>query len=307
VDAGGTPAAGHRLSGGRQRSGGEESREVFMPGPFGLLGAPTLLLLVAAAVVIVLAARGGRGGAGRPGAAEALEILDRRLVAGQIDPADHQRRRDLLAAAGNRPTGVRRTGLLIGLLLLVLVLALPTVGFVGGFWAQPAWRHGPSGYAAVAVRCPAPANLPGRVVGITLFDMVGRPSLGGPGGQMPGGSMAGPGGTPMMGIAPAVTSVPAGQVTLVATDGGLMTHELLVLPLAGSARAGSRPVGADGTVEETGRLGEVSNSCAAGSGGGLRPGTAGWTTLTLPAGRYELLCNLPGHYAAGMYAELTVS
>jgi hypothetical protein len=26
-----------------------------------------------------------------------------------------------------------------------------------------------------------------------------------------------------------------------------------------------------------------------------------------PAGRYELVCNLPGHYAAGMYAEITVS
>lgn len=37
------------------------------------------------------------------------------------------------------------------------------------------------------------------------------------------------------------------------------------------------------------------------------PRTAGWTTLDLPAGRYELICNLPGHYAAGMYTELTVS
>lgn len=283
---------------------------MYVPGPFGLLGPPTLLLLIAAAVVIVLAARGGRGGAGRRGAVDALELLDRRLVAGQIDPADYRRRRDLLAAVGDRPTGARRAGLLIGLLLL-LVLALPTLPFVGGFWAQPALPSGPSGYAAVAVRCPAPANLPGRVVGVTLFDMSGRAQAGEPGnpvppappGMAPLGQMMGP----MMGIAPAVTSVPAGQVTLVATNGGWMIHELLVLPLTGSARAGSRQVGTDGTVDETGRLGEVSNSCAAGSGGGLRPGTAGWTTLTLPAGRYELLCNLPGHYAAGMYAELTVS
>jgi len=27
----------------------------------------------------------------------------------------------------------------------------------------------------------------------------------------------------------------------------------------------------------------------------------------LAAGRYELLCNLPGHYAAGMYTELDVT
>ena len=29
-------------------------------------------------------------------------------------------------------------------------------------------------------------------------------------------------------------------------------------------------------------------------------------TLTLAPGRYELICNLPGHYAAGMFTELTV-
>jgi uncharacterized cupredoxin-like copper-binding protein len=30
-------------------------------------------------------------------------------------------------------------------------------------------------------------------------------------------------------------------------------------------------------------------------------------TLTLGPGSYELVCNLPGHYAAGMHAELDVS
>ncbi|MGV8964931.1 MAG: sulfocyanin-like copper-binding protein [Cellulomonas sp.] len=29
--------------------------------------------------------------------------------------------------------------------------------------------------------------------------------------------------------------------------------------------------------------------------------------MTLAPGHYELICNLPGHYAAGMYTELTVS
>ncbi|WP_253033861.1 sulfocyanin-like copper-binding protein [Arthrobacter sp. H16F315] len=27
----------------------------------------------------------------------------------------------------------------------------------------------------------------------------------------------------------------------------------------------------------------------------------------MPPGRYELVCNLPGHYAAGMYSQLKVS
>ena len=55
------------------------------------------------------------------------------------------------------------------------------------------------------------------------------------------------------------------------------------------------------------RTHEVSASCGADAGEGITSGSAGWTTLTLPPGRYELVCNLPNHYAAGMYQELTVT
>lgn len=34
---------------------------------------------------------------------------------------------------------------------------------------------------------------------------------------------------------------------------------------------------------------------------------SGWVTVTLPPGRYELICNLPGHCAEGMYTQLTVT
>jgi len=34
------------------------------------------------------------------------------------------------------------------------------------------------------------------------------------------------------------------------------------------------------------------------------PGTTGWVTLHLAPGRCELICNLPGHYARGMFTEL---
>jgi uncharacterized cupredoxin-like copper-binding protein len=47
-------------------------------------------------------------------------------------------------------------------------------------------------------------------------------------------------------------------------------------------------------------LGEASNTCSADDGDGILPGGKGWTTLQLAPGRYELLCNLPGHYASGM-------
>lgn len=100
-------------------------------------------------------------------------------------------------------------------------------------------------------------------------------------------------------------TVPAGQVSLRVSDAGVMDHELVVLPLADGAKVGTRTISAKGTVDETGSLGEVSNNN--GPGEGLRPGGTGWTTLHLKPGRYELVCNLPGHYAAGMFAELDVT
>ena len=104
----------------------------------------------------------------------------------------------------------------------------------------------------------------------------------------------------------APSRVLAGLVSLVAVNSGSRTHELLVLPLSAGATVGARTVRTDGTVPELGSLGEASRTCGAGSGDGISAGSAGWVTLILAPGRYELLCNLPGHYAAGMYRELDV-
>jgi uncharacterized cupredoxin-like copper-binding protein len=108
----------------------------------------------------------------------------------------------------------------------------------------------------------------------------------------------------MLRAAPRV--VPAGQVTFVAANAGSRIHELVVLPLGPHAAVGRRTVGSDRAVDESASLGEASRSCGAGEGHGLRPGTLGWTTIGLTPGRYELVCNRPGHYAHGMYAELVV-
>ena len=51
----------------------------------------------------------------------------------------------------------------------------------------------------------------------------------------------------------------------------------------------------------------MSNSCAAGAADGITAGAAGWNTVTLPPGNYELVCNVENHYANGMYQELVVS
>ena len=138
--------------------------------------------------------------------------------------------------------------------------------------------------------CTPPANLPGSTVNVALFDM----------GMMMGGASR-------MGLSAFPSSVPQGKVNLFVTNMGMRTHELVVLPLANGQSVGTRIVGSNGRVDETGSLGEASNNCGSGSGEGILAGSRGWVTLDLAPGRYELLCNLPNHYAAGMYQELIVA
>ena len=152
-----------------------------------------------------------------------------------------------------------------------------------------------SGYHYSSVSCAAPPSLAGHTVAVTLADMGMTPMMGG---------SAPRGGRMMLSGVPA--QVPAGRVSLVASNRGWRDHELVILPLAAGARAGQLGIGAAGKVSEGTSVGEASKSCGDGAGEGIRAGTAGWTTVTLPAGRYELLCNLPDHYASGMYQEMDV-
>ncbi len=141
-----------------------------------------------------------------------------------------------------------------------------------------------------ASACTIPA-LPGSVVNVTLSDM----------GSMVGGGMMGG----MMRVVDQPAVVPSGEVSFRVVNVGSLTHELVVLPLPPGG-AGSRPIGTDGKVDETGGLGEASKTCGTGAGDGIASGAAGWVTLHLLPGRYELVCNLPGHYARGMYTEVDV-
>ncbi len=148
---------------------------------------------------------------------------------------------------------------------------------------------------AWAGRCAVPA-LAGQTVTVVAADMGGPWMMGG-GSPMRGGMI----------LQASPQRVPAGVVSFALLNQGSLTHELVLLPLGKAAAVGSRAVGSDGRVGEGASLGEASNDCGAGSGEGVRPGGAGWFTVTLAPGRYELLCNLPGHYAAGMYTELDVT
>ena len=63
-------------------------------------------------------------------------------------------------------------------------------------------------------------------------------------------------------------TVPAGQISLVASNGGWRTHELVILKLAAGHAAGQRVRASGGKVAETGSLGEASHSCGLGAGDG---------------------------------------
>jgi uncharacterized cupredoxin-like copper-binding protein len=153
-----------------------------------------------------------------------------------------------------------------------------------------------AGYHFARMTCSAPRSLPGRVVNVTLGDMGMARMMSG----------TAPMGAHMM-LRISAATVPAGRISLVASNMGWRTHELVVLPLAAGAAPGRRVPGVDGKVAETGSLGEASHSCGSGTGDGITSGTVSWTTVTLHPGRYELICNLPNHYADGMYAQLVVS
>jgi uncharacterized cupredoxin-like copper-binding protein len=169
-----------------------------------------------------------------------------------------------------------------------LLLTLVSLVLVG-IWSEGA--DGTGGNSEVG--CTAP-SLKGSVVRVTVTNM-------GP------ASTNGMMGTGAMSLRADHATVSSGTVSFLVSNVGSRTHELILLPLDGSALAGGRALGGDSRVDESSSLGEASASCAAGGGDGILPGTSGWVTLTLAPGRYELLCNLPGHYAAGMYTQLTVN
>ncbi|HEY8914218.1 plastocyanin/azurin family copper-binding protein [Lacisediminihabitans sp.] len=180
---------------------------------------------------------------------------------------------------------------------VLLWSALATVLFTAGSLATIGLLTAtdPSG-VRLGQSCAGPTSSSGTVVHATLVNMGMRRS------PMAGGMGAG-----AMRLLPDRATVQAGSVTFVATNTGTVSHELVILPLRRGELAGSRPIGGDGTVDESASVGEASASCAEGSGEGILPGALGWVTVTLRPGRYEIVCNLPGHYAAGMYAQITVT
>lgn len=97
-------------------------------------------------------------------------------------------------------------------------------------------------------------------------------------------------------LKPTTFTAPAGDVTFEFTNAGKVEHELIVLKT--DAAVGSLKPGDDGRVSEDESVGEVSETPA---------GETKSETINLKPGKYLLVCNIPGHYAAGMRATLVVT
>jgi uncharacterized cupredoxin-like copper-binding protein len=89
----------------------------------------------------------------------------------------------------------------------------------------------------------------------------------------------------------------AGKVKITAPNDGQLVHELVLART--NADPSKLPTTSDGSVDEEAlnSPGEIADVAA----GATKRGT-----FNLKAGNYVMFCNVPGHYAQGMYGTLTV-
>ena len=94
------------------------------------------------------------------------------------------------------------------------------------------------------------------------------------------------------------TAAVAGEVSFTVANDGTIGHEFLVVKT--DIELGKIPLDGDHFPEPADGL-EVIDEI-----GEFPRGTTETLTLILEPGKYQLVCNLPGHYAAGMHAGFEV-
>jgi len=141
----------------------------------------------------------------------------------------------------------------------------------------------------------APAFAMGTTVEVSLWDQ-------GADKAMPtnmGYGMSGDASKATMGIAVSTDTVKAGEVAFQVSNASKDTiHEMIVVPLKHGEK--TLPYNKDENrvnEDEAGDLGEVSE---------LDPGAHGTLVIPMKPGKYLLYCNVPGHFAAGMWTLFTV-
>jgi len=100
---------------------------------------------------------------------------------------------------------------------------------------------------------------------------------------------------------PKETSAEAGSVTISAPNNGQLVHELALAKT--TVDPSELPTTADGGVDEA-KLEALGRD--AGEIADVAPGDTKQGTFKLTPGKYVMFCNVPGHYAQGMYGTINV-
>ena len=184
-------------------------------------------------------------------------------------------------AEGRRPqVFVRLFGFLAALLALGLIAIAYAVGFSNGKdegrKVQPAAAQVSTTEAqASQPPSPAPASASGgKTLQITMTDDSFTPSS---------------------------VSANAGSVTISTPNQGQLVHEMVLAKT--QADPSKLPTTSDGSVDEA-KLESAGQD--AGEIADVSPGATKSGKFKLPPGQYVMFCNVPGHYAAGMYGTITV-
>ncbi len=93
----------------------------------------------------------------------------------------------------------------------------------------------------------------------------------------------------------------AGSVTISTPNSGQLVHEMVLAKT--QTDPSQLPTTSDGGVDEA-KLESAGQD--AGEIADVAPGGTKKGTFKLTPGRYVMFCNVPGHYAAGMYGTITV-
>jgi len=100
------------------------------------------------------------------------------------------------------------------------------------------------------------------------------------------------------GVETSAVAANVGEVKFTVTNDGTIGHEFLVVKT--DIAVGEIPLDGDHFAEPSDGL-EVIDEI-----GEFKVGTTETLTLNLEAGKYQLVCNLPGHYKNGMHLAFTV-
>ena len=101
---------------------------------------------------------------------------------------------------------------------------------------------------------------------------------------------------------PANGAVKAGKTVITAPNEGSAEHEMVLFRT--NMNPAKLPTEKDGSVDEE-KMDKIAES--GGEIADVEGGESKSATFDLKPGKYVMFCNLPGHYAAGMYGTLTVT